>query len=42
MIESSMEAFLLGKYPDDIEYEQALDLMMEIFMKGLLAREDMA
>lgn len=41
MIESSMEAFLLGKYPDDMEYEQALALMMEIFMKGLLAREDM-
>ncbi len=42
MIESSMEAFLLGKYPDDIEYEKALELMMDIFMKGLEAREDMA
>ncbi len=42
MIESSIEAFLVGKYPDDSEYETALELMMELFMKGLVAREDMA
>ncbi|HHU37009.1 MAG TPA: TetR/AcrR family transcriptional regulator [Treponema sp.] len=40
LIESAMEAFLLGKYPDEFNYLQALEEMMDIFMYGLINREN--
>lgn len=40
LIESAMESFLLGKYPDELNYLQALEEMMDIFMYGLINKEN--
>lgn len=39
IIESSIESFLLGRYPEEMSYIEALEEMMEILIEGLRKKE---